>query len=103
MYTTGLHVIGPTTHYGHGFHYGYIWHHPGFYLGHGYNPGVHHGHHWYNKPQEPHHYQMNHEMKAQNKPTKPQSIYKHDYQFNHHGYSFGQSSGSFPEYYNHNY
>ncbi|WP_332629762.1 hypothetical protein [Halalkalibacter flavus] len=102
MFVNAFHRFGPVApaRYGHG----HIWHHPGFYpvhYGHGHvghHPGYHYGHpqqqwhHGYQQPQN--------EVLAEQKPAKKKD---HQEYHLHHGYAFGQGTGHFPDYYNHNY
>ncbi|WP_216831125.1 hypothetical protein [Alkalihalobacterium elongatum] len=102
----------------------HIWAHPNMYQGHfGYHPyfypnygnvgsiypNVNHGHIEHYQPEGNHSYvdgQYGNQLKVKQlvkKQNKSQSPIKHHEYHWHHGYPFGQGSGSFPDYYNSNY
>ncbi|MDT8861854.1 hypothetical protein N0O92_16695 [Alkalihalobacillus sp. MEB130] len=102
MFVHASHRFAPVAPAGYG--YGQNWHHPAFYPGYygngyvGHYPGYHYGQeqqqwqHGYEQPQ--------YEALAEPKPAQKKNV--HDYH-TQHGYAFGQGSGQFPDYYNHNY
>ncbi|MFC0562303.1 hypothetical protein [Halalkalibacter alkalisediminis] len=90
--------------FGHNFHQrqGHFWHQSG-YLGNGYGhfgyqPVYNHGHEyqWHN------HY-VQHQSHPVQSQTKTHVKHNPHDSHSHHGYSYGQGSGQFPDYYNHNY